>query len=144
MPRPSLLPRWIRISRVRGAALAALVAASVGLPIALTTLDLTAEPRPPRLGPVATSAPPPDADARRRAAVDPEVQARRARAGLLLAMSTPELSAVVRDGQDPIERMAGLQVLWNRGERAQAERLVAEARSRELDAKLSALRARTK
>jgi hypothetical protein len=140
MPRKRLL-RWIRISRVHGAALAALAAGVVALPIALTTLELGGDPR--RSGPnrVATTLPeaalPP-------APSDARVAANRAAAESLRQRSSSDLAALVRESPDDLQRMAALHVLWTRGERDHVETLVAQAHSRELDAKLAALRARTK
>lgn len=140
-PTPAVrLLRWIRISRVRGTALATLAAALLGVPVALTTLDLSADTRHPSREHIATN--------ERSAGVVPEqlspaVAEARAMAARLRQLPNDDLVQLVRHGQ-ALERLAALNVLWLRGRRLEAQTLARESNDRALLAKLAALEARTK
>lgn len=132
----------IRILGVRRAALAAAVAAVVALPIGMLALEGRASRlnAVPVRGPVALASPGPE-----RPSIAPATARDDARtlAEHVRTLPTSDLTQLVRAG-NALEQCAALHVLWTRGNRSEVETLVAESGSRELIAKLEALRARTK
>lgn len=140
-------PLRIRIMGVRRTALAAGLAALVAVPIGLLALEDEGTPAKDVLvrGPVggAPTAPPPAKPAAKAAIAPTPYDINGPIADRARALPDSELTQIVRTGST-VERLAALHVLWNRGSRAEVEALVAESESRELKAKLKALRARTK
>ena len=140
-------PLRIRIMGVRRTALAAALAALVAVPFGLVALHEEGSQLKDVVvrGPVASA--PAGATRPSKATGVPiaptpyEVNgsvAERAR-----SLPNADLAQLAKTGTT-LEKLAAIHVLWNRGRRSEVEVLVAEAGSRELTAKLSALRARTK
>lgn len=134
--------RRVSILGVKGIAVGAALAAAVAVPLGLATLPAADPlpdaqlPRPPQWAEASDAAP----EAAERAS---EVLANRKSVGRLRSLSREELTEVVREGSQ-VEQLGALHLLFVRGHREHVETLVSASGDKAFEAKLAALRSRSK